>query len=287
MRPTMRTRGFTLPSSIACTIRPEDTRLRELLDRRRGGRGERRAKPVVVGRTARSRRRSRPTSPAGTRSPFSPSCTTSGTPPTAVAITGVPTASASSERVREVLPRRREQRGVDGAEEARARRRASRLRGSGPARRARARARAARATRARDRRPATRSVDAGHPGERGERDRRAPSARSAGPPCPSVGPSNPERAPAASSRDGSAGSSGAGFGTTVDAPSGRGPSRARSSRRYALGTTILRARRSAACARRAQQPDAEPAAHALEVRRACRRTVPRGAPARRPRRRRA
>ena len=35
-------------------------------------------------------------SPTGTSKPFSPSCTTSATPPAAVAITGVPTASAST-----------------------------------------------------------------------------------------------------------------------------------------------------------------------------------------------
>ncbi len=68
------------------------------------------------------------TSPAGTRRPFSPSTTTSGIPPTAVAITGVPTASASSSVCGRFSQADVSSADVDGAEErddvvARARRR--------------------------------------------------------------------------------------------------------------------------------------------------------------------
>ncbi len=60
-------------------------------------------RPRAAARAARRRRRSAGSppasaagSPGGTSRPFSPSLTISGTPPTAVAITGVPTASAST-----------------------------------------------------------------------------------------------------------------------------------------------------------------------------------------------
>ena len=56
-------------------------------------------------------------SPAGTSSPFSPSRTISGTPPTAVATTGRPNRERLDERVREVLPGRREHGCIGGAEE--------------------------------------------------------------------------------------------------------------------------------------------------------------------------
>ena len=61
--------------------------------------------------------RSEPGEAGGTSRPFSPSCTTSGTPPTAVAITGVPTASASSTVCGRFSHRRREQGCIGGGEE--------------------------------------------------------------------------------------------------------------------------------------------------------------------------
>ena len=57
------------------------------------------------------------TSCAGTSSPFTPSRTTSGMPPTAVAITGVPDGQRLEQRMRQVLPRRGQQHRVDGSEE--------------------------------------------------------------------------------------------------------------------------------------------------------------------------
>ena len=61
------------------------------------------AKPLRAGRRRPGSRRMRvsapataSTSPTGTRSPLTPSCTISGTPPTAVETTGTPTASAST-----------------------------------------------------------------------------------------------------------------------------------------------------------------------------------------------
>ncbi len=90
-----------------------------------------RAASSGVGEEALDRAASASTSPGSTSRPFSPSRTTSATPPVRVAITGVPTASASTTRVREVLPRRGEQRRVAGAEELE-----HAGRGSGPRKRA-------------------------------------------------------------------------------------------------------------------------------------------------------
>ena len=94
-------------TSSGCTRRPR----RQLRPRAARGAPRRR-------RTARSPPPSASRSPGGTSSPFSPSRTTSGTPPTVVAITGQPDGERLDDRVREVLPRRREHRRVGGAEEA-------------------------------------------------------------------------------------------------------------------------------------------------------------------------
>ena len=116
--PTMRTRGFIAPLPRSPPRSARGYAARRAPRPTAPAPAASASRSAVVAEDALDRRRRSPRRRRrGTSRPFSPSRTTSGTPPTAVAITGVPTASASSTRVREVLPRRREQRRVGGAEE--------------------------------------------------------------------------------------------------------------------------------------------------------------------------
>ena len=224
MRPTMRTRGFiSRPRSPARSApgyaaprapRPTARPPRRATPRSPSSRTSRSIAPAIAS-----------TSPAGTRSPFSPSCTTSGMPPTAVAITGVPTASASSS-----VCGRFSHADVSNAASTPRKSLMTSSRVPAPRKRTRAvdpelRERVARAMRAPDRRPAP-GARRRAPGRAPRAHRRAPSARSACPPCPaSARESRARRAPRRAT--GATGARAPGSGRPRRAR-GRGPSRARS-----------------------------------------------------------
>ena len=213
------------------------------------------------GRAGRSLLRSPRRPPAGTSRPFSSSWTTSGTPPTAVATTGVPTASAST-----TLCGRFSQAEVESAASAARYSVRTSSRERGPEKRTRSAIPSAEACRSSDCRsgpsPATTSETSP---SRATASSASPRAfwRVRRPAVASVKPFRPS-ATRASSRAGSVGSAGAGFGTTTSRSAGTPQPTARS-RRYALGTTTRVARRSAAFRVARRKTDARVAALRLEL----------------------
>ena len=178
----------------------------------------------------------------GTSRPFSPSRTTSGIPPTAVAITGVPVASASSS-----VCGRFSQADVRSAASTARNSAITSSRVPAPRKRTRSASPSSPARRSSSARsgpsPRTRSATSG---TRARASSVSPSAFCAvsRPATPSAKPSMP-RVARASSRVGCSGTSGAGFGTTSTREGSR-PQPIAICRRYALGTTMRRARRRAA-----------------------------------------
>ena len=86
-------------------LEPRVDRLAADRRNRRARRGrEPSAQLVIVEHAAHRAAASAGASLGGTSSPFTSSCTTSGTPPTAVATTGVPTDERLDRGVRQVLP---------------------------------------------------------------------------------------------------------------------------------------------------------------------------------------
>ena len=179
-------------------------------------------------------------SPAGTTRPFTPSRTTSATPPTAVAITGVPTASAST-----TVCGKFSQEDVSSDASAARKRARTPSRSSGPRKRTRPSSPRTDVSRCASARsgpsPAIRNETSS---TRATASRATSSAfcRVIRPANASVGPSMPNLSRAAS-RSGSAGSGGAAFGMTVTRSSST-PHAIASDARYALGQTRASTRRS-------------------------------------------
>ncbi len=264
MRPTIRTRGFTRRPRPRSPARSGAGYAAPRAPRRTAPPRRRATREAPSSRTTRSIAEAiAATSRGGTSRPFSPSRTISGIPPTAVAITGVPAASASSS-----VCGRFSQAEVRSATSTARKSAITSRRVPAPRKRTRSDTPSSAARRSSVARsgPSPRTSSS-TPGTRARASSVSSSAF-----CAVSRPGGAEREALDAERGARLAPASGATGTARAPGSGRRLTRAASrpqpsaiARRYALGTRTRRARRSAAVRVARSDPDAEPAALRLEL----------------------